>query len=53
MISHYWQGVLEFFEKVKERQLRYHPVILDGLSKVLINMGMVDEVICIDDILVS
>ncbi|KAL5259084.1 hypothetical protein ACHWQZ_G009519 [Mnemiopsis leidyi] len=38
------QGVREFYEKVKDQQRKYHPVVLDGLSKVLMSFGMTREV---------
>ena len=38
------QGVREFYGKVKDQQRKYHPVVLDGLSKVLMSFGMTREV---------
>ncbi|XP_063680222.1 uncharacterized protein LOC134815599 isoform X2 [Bolinopsis microptera] len=37
------KDALEFFEKVKEHQQSQHPVIVEGLSKVLMSFGMVDK----------
>ena len=39
-----FQGVKEFYEKVKNRQRKFHPVIIDGLSKVLMFFEMTKEV---------